>query len=101
MSKSDVSHSDTKTPSTSRAMLIAVYGLAFAIPMFTRIYLNAPIGILAIAFLILPIVALGYASRKYAAEMPWIKYLSATLNAVSGVLVLIGILITPISAYQS
>ena len=83
------------------AVRIFAYIFAAAIPIITKIYLNAPIGVVAIGFLAFPITAIGFAARLNREGMGWIRYVSMLINAGAGILILIGIVITPVSAYTS
>ena len=83
------------------ALRIFAYAFAVAVPILTKIYLNAPVGIVPIVLLVMPISALGYAARLGREGMGWVRYLSMAVGAGAGFLVLIGIVITPLSAYMS
>lgn len=99
MSSRDIT-SLRETEHVNRWVTIGVYVLGLGVPISVRAILNAPISIATLTFFSLLIVSLGLAGRVYRKNSPWITYVSSAVNAVFGILVLIGILITPLSAYR-
>ena len=86
---------------TKKGVGIAVFVFAIAVPWIVKIYLNAPISIVVLFLLVASVAVLGYLRRIHATEYPWLPYLSAAVTTAIAILVLVGILITPLSAYNS
>ena len=81
-----------------RFSIIAVL-FAALIPLVLRFALRADVSVALILVFTLGISALGIARRKYDSDFPWIKYISGAATAAVGVVILIGIVITPVSEY--
>lgn len=81
-----------------RLGIIAIL-LAVGIPLVLRFALKASVSVALIVIVTLGISALGIARRRYDSDFPWLKYISGAATTAVGVVVLIGIVITPISEY--
>lgn len=89
------------SPSSTFGRFIAASLLLiiFLLPIGVKIYLNAGIGYLPLVLIILAVGAPGLLNRIYNGEYPWLRYISAIAGVILAVSILVGILITPLSAY--
>ncbi|MAG13614.1 MAG: hypothetical protein CMN78_03345 [Spirochaetales bacterium] len=82
-----------------RALQIVAAAIALLIPMVVRQYLQADIGAFALFIIVGFVAGSGIAYRVKGHQFPWLKYVSAFLAFALAVTTLVGILITPLSAY--
>ena len=72
----------------------------FTLPILTKFYLNAEIGIFPLLLIIIAVAGPAVLYRFRGEEYPLLGYVAAAALAVLGLCILVGILITPVSAYM-
>lgn len=88
-----------KARENDRRLSIIAMAVAIVVPLIIRFGLNADISITLLVLVAVGVGGLGIARRRYDADLPWLKYFSAAATAAVAVIVLVGIVITPLSAY--
>ena len=85
--------------SATRLQQVVAAVFALFVPLLVRQYLQADITAFALFIIILAVAGSSIAYRLKGKEYPWLKYVSAFFAIALALVTIVGILITPLSAY--